>query len=98
MLFRSANYKRDVQPSLEGMPEAGWVLAREAHGKGYATEALRAVIGWGELRFGKTRTACMIHPENAASIRVAEKCGYREPKLASYKGESVLLFMREPGK
>ena len=93
-----ANYKRDVQPSLEGMPEAGWVLAREAHGKGYATEALRAVLGWGEMRFGKTRTACMIHPENAASIRVAEKCGYREPKLASYKGESVLLFMREPGK
>ncbi len=79
------------------MPEAGWVLAREAHGKGYATEAVRAAIGWGEKRFGKTRTACIIHPEHAASIRVAEKCGYREPKVASYKGEPVLLFVREPG-
>ena len=93
-----ANYKRDTQQSLEGIPEAGWVLAREAHGTGYATEAVRAAMGWGEAHFGATRTACISHPESAASIRVAERCGYREPKPASYKGEPVVLFVREPGR
>ena len=91
-----ADYKRDIEPSLKGVPEAGWVLASQAHGKGYATEAMRAVIAWGEAHFGAVRTACIIHPENAGSIRVAEKCGYREWQLASYKGQPAVMFVREP--
>jgi RimJ/RimL family protein N-acetyltransferase len=91
-----ANYERDIQPSLEGMPEAGWVLNSQAHGKGYATEAMRAVIAWGEGYFGSIRTACIIHPENVASIRVAVKCGYRELQSTSYKGHPAVIFVREP--
>ena len=34
---------------------------------------------------GGSRTACIIEPENIASIRVAEKCGYREFARAFYK-------------
>ena len=64
--------------------------------KGLCYEAVRAATSWGEMRFRKARTACIIHPEHAASIHVAEKRGYRNPKLASYKGEPVLLFVREP--
>src|ERR1700683_3795866 len=37
-----ADYKRELEPSLKGEPEIGWVLASAAHGKGYATEAVRA--------------------------------------------------------
>ncbi len=36
------DYKRDLRPSLKGVPEIGWVLASHAHGKGFATEAVRA--------------------------------------------------------
>src|SRR6476646_5626929 len=32
-----ADYKRAVEPSIEGMPEAGWALAARFHGKGVAT-------------------------------------------------------------
>ena len=42
-----ADFKRDIQPSIQGLPELGWVLASRAHGKGYATEAVRAAIAWG---------------------------------------------------
>jgi RimJ/RimL family protein N-acetyltransferase len=76
-----ADYKRDLKPSLEGMPEIGWVLSSMAHGKGYATEAVRAAVGWGDARFKSPRTACIIASENLASIRVAVKCGYREFQL-----------------
>src|SRR5271170_5299569 len=60
-----ADYKRDMQPSLNGMPESGWILASHAHGKGYATEALRAAVRWGDEHFGSP-TACIIVPENVA--------------------------------
>ena len=90
-----ADYKRDLEPSLKSVPEIGWVLATQAHGKGYATEAVRAVVAWGDANFKSPRTACIIAPENVASIRVAEKCGYRELQRATYKGHPVLMFVRE---
>jgi RimJ/RimL family protein N-acetyltransferase len=90
-----ADYKRELEPSLKGIPEIGWVLASQAHGKGYATEAARAVIKWGEAHFGAVRTACIIAPEHRASIQVASKCGYRNPIPSMYKGHSVLIFYRE---
>src|SRR5208337_3622330 len=92
-----ADYKRDLQPSLNGTPEIGWVLASQAQGRGYATEAVRAAIAWGDAHFGATRTACLIDPENLPSIRVAVKCGYRESQPATYKGHSTMVFVREPG-
>ncbi len=90
-----ADYKRDIEPSLEGAPELGWALASGVHGKGYATEAVRAIVAWGEAHFGLVRTVCIVHPENLASIRVAEKCGYREFQRATYKGRSTILFARQ---
>src|ERR1700692_4018723 len=37
-----ADYKRELEPSLKGEPEIGWVLASAAHGKGYAPEEVPA--------------------------------------------------------
>ncbi len=91
-----ADYRRDMQPRLSGSPESGWAFAAEAHGKGYATETVRAIVAWGDAHFGLVPTACIIDPQNLASIRVAEKNGYKQAQLASYMGESVMLFRREP--
>ncbi len=92
-----ADYKRDLEPSLKGTPEIGWVLAGHAHGKGLATETVRAAVAWGDAHFQSPRTACIIAPENLASIRVAVKCGYREFAQATYKGSPTLMFAREAG-
>jgi RimJ/RimL family protein N-acetyltransferase len=91
-----ADFKRDIEPPLAGAPELGWALAPWAHGRGFATEAVRAAIAWGDTRFGPVRTVCLIAPGNAPSIRVAEKCGYRELARTTYKGQPTLLFER-PG-
>ena len=90
-----ADYKRDIEPPLEGLPEAGWVFAPSAQGKGYATEAVHAITLWGETHFRSGQTTCLIHPGNAASIRVANKCGFREFRRTTYKGEDTILFMRD---
>jgi RimJ/RimL family protein N-acetyltransferase len=92
-----ADFKRDIEPSIKGVPELGWALASPKHGKGYATEALRAVVDWGDARFGSARTVCLIDPENLASIRVAQKCGYQRLRTAIYKGAPTIMFTREPG-
>ena len=89
------DYKRDLEPSLKGVPEIGWVLASHAHGQGFATEAVRAALAWGDAHFDSPRTACIIAPQNAASIRVAVKCGYRELTRTTYKGHPVLMYVRD---
>lgn len=88
--------QRAIVPAFEGAPEAGWVLSSWAHGKGYATEAVRAATGWLEETFGPTRTVCMIDVGHDASFRVAEKCGYRRWAETTYKGDAVVLFERMP--
>jgi RimJ/RimL family protein N-acetyltransferase len=83
--------RRDITPSIEGTLETGWVLDPSAHGKGYAAEALKAMIEWGQMNFpGRTMT-CIVHPENAASLRLAAKLGFRETARADYNGEIILL-------
>ncbi len=89
-------FMREIEPSLKDIPEIGWALTTATHGKGYATEAVRAVVAWGDEHFGAVKTACIIHPENVASMRVAEKCGYREWQRAQYKGHETMLFARTP--
>jgi RimJ/RimL family protein N-acetyltransferase len=89
-----ADFRRVIEPSLDGVPEIGWVIAPHGHGKGYATEAARAVVAWGDGHFGPVRTACIIAPENGPSIRVAEKCGYREFQRTTYKGNPTIMFVR----
>lgn len=89
-----ADFRRDVEPSFGGAPELGSVLVPHAHGKGYATEGVRAALAWGDARFDSPRTVCMIDPENVASIRVAEKCGYRELARSTYKGLPTVVYAR----
>ena len=89
-----ADYRRDMEPRLDDIPEAGWVFASAAHGNGYATEAVQAILAWGKNHFASPQTACLIHPDNAPSLRVAEKCGYRENVRTSYKGEPTILLIR----
>lgn len=89
-----ADFKREMEPSFEGIPELGWALTPSAQGKGYATEAVRAAIDWGHARFAGARIVCMISPENTASIRVAEKTGFHQFAETNYKGSPSLLFER----
>lgn len=71
-----ADFKRAIHPSLDEMPEIGWALCPWAHGKGYATESLKAAVAWGDANFEGLRTVCIIHRDNHRSFRVAEKLGY----------------------
>ncbi len=89
-----ADFKRDMQPGIEGLPEAGWLLGRAAFGQGYTTEAVQAALAWADDTLRADEIVAIISGENASSIRVAEKCGFGPPAAATYKGEPILLFRR----
>jgi RimJ/RimL family protein N-acetyltransferase len=91
-----ANFKRETEPPLGDYPEAGWVLSPAVHGKGYATEAVKAALAWADTAL-KTPTVCIVAPENPASIRIAEKCGFREVARGTYKTWPTLFYRREIG-
>jgi RimJ/RimL family protein N-acetyltransferase len=89
-----AEHRRELIPSIVGAPEIGWVLMPSAHGQGFATEAVRAAVEWGDAQFDRKRTVCLIHPDNTASLRVAEKAGYREHVRTAYKDVPTILLER----
>jgi RimJ/RimL family protein N-acetyltransferase len=64
-------------------------------GKGYATEALRAVVAWGDEHFQSRRTICIIHRDNHRSFRVAEKLGYGVVLQSPDEAETDAILARD---
>jgi RimJ/RimL family protein N-acetyltransferase len=89
-----AEFRRDMTPSLVGAPEAGWVLASWAHGQGLAREAAEAILSWADTVLRAPRTVCMIDPDNAASLTLAARLGYRVFADGRYGGRSVVVLER----
>lgn len=58
-------------------PELAYELLRAAHGRGYATEAGRAVVTWAS-EAGYPRLWATVRDWNTASRRVLQKLGFRE--------------------
>ena len=81
----------------------GYVLARDAWGLGYATEALQAMVDLAR-EAGVARLYALCHPEHRASAHVLEKCGFERervwrgraefPNLAPGVQSDVLCYAR----
>jgi RimJ/RimL family protein N-acetyltransferase len=78
----------------EGWPvlEVGWTIAREHWNRGFATEAGQRAARWAFEELGLDMLYSVIHPENAASIRVAEKLGETVRDSAEVFGIRVFLY------
>ncbi|HUY58394.1 MAG TPA: GNAT family N-acetyltransferase [Solirubrobacteraceae bacterium] len=56
----------------------GYWLAREARGHGYISRAVRVLARWAFDDLELARLELTADPENVASQRVAERCGFRK--------------------
>ena len=72
--------------------EIGWRFLRSAWGKGFATEASLPVLGHGFETLGLDRVVADIHPDNAGSLRVAEKLGLRFAGERKIKGKMLKSY------
>ena len=72
--------------------EISYRMRRDCWGSGLATEAARACRDYGFNQAGMRRLISIIEPENAASIRVAEKMGMALERSASFHEIPVLIY------
>jgi RimJ/RimL family protein N-acetyltransferase len=83
--------------------EAGYIVAPKARGRGVAVRALQLLTDWALGEQELERVELRIAADNAASIRVAERCGYvREGVLRSVhfkqgRRADVAVYSRLPG-
>ena len=85
-----------------GRYEIGWIFAREAWGRGYATEAGGAAMRYVLETLGHQRVVAIIDPDNEPSKRVAARLGmeydarYTGAQLGYRKPDIVVdLFYRD---
>jgi RimJ/RimL family protein N-acetyltransferase len=78
----------------EGWPgfELGWMLRRAYWRRGYATEGARAALQFAFTQLAQPQVISLIHPENAASIRVAQRLGERLIGPTELLGKTVMVF------
>ncbi|EAU41399.1 hypothetical protein FP2506_01490 [Fulvimarina pelagi HTCC2506] len=90
------HFHRGIGAHFDLFPEAAWRFLPSAQGKGYAFEAVSAFHAWFKgLPPVSEKTVCMIHPDNSASLKLADKLGYRPYGVAKYKDEHLTLFERQ---
>ena len=88
-----------LRHEIDGEPtqELSYLIRREQWGQGFATEAANAVVSFAASQLGFHRLIALIAPENKASVRVAEKCGFQfERAMKTFKGwNDVSLYTRD---
>jgi RimJ/RimL family protein N-acetyltransferase len=74
--------------------EVAYELAPRAWGRGYATEAARALIAYGFDEIGLARIVALILPDNVRSRHVAEKCAMTLEGPGRFYGLDLLVYAR----
>ena len=85
---------RALGDDFDPFPEAGWVLAPEAQGRGLGTEAARAAHDWFD-RVVTGPVVAMITQANAPSLSLARRLGYRALRDVEHEGAPVVLMRRD---
>jgi len=62
---------REIEPSIAGTPEVGWILTPAFHAKGFAREALGAVLAWADATLPAERTADRHVRERADAVMLS---------------------------
>lgn len=76
------------------LPELGYVIGVPWQGKGLAKEVCEGILWYAEETFGFDKVQVLIHPENAASVKLAEKLGFEKRGKEITEGIEQLLFVR----
>ncbi len=85
-------------PSTDGTVMIGYATYPDSDGKGFATEATRALVTWALAQPGIRRVCASLPPDNVPARRVAEKVGMRiAGTLWEEEIDEVLLYSIERG-
>lgn len=84
-----------AEQGMDNVPEAGWIVHRDAWGHGIAREAMEAALAWFDANHGQQRIAAMIEEGHAASDALAKKLGFaRYGRHVPDDGVALVLYER----
>jgi RimJ/RimL family protein N-acetyltransferase len=72
--------------------EVAWTIRRDRWGLGFATEGAAAALEFAFSVLDREQVISIIHPENAASIRVAEKLGLTFAEFQERQGQPRNIY------
>ena len=78
--------------SADGTAEIGYGISEEYQNNGYATEAVKAVLGWAFAHPEVAAVEAETDPDNTASKRVLEKCGFALNGVIGEEGPRWAVF------
>ena len=88
-------FQREMQPSIRGEPEMGWIFDRSVHGQGIAFEACARALEWADEVLGAPSYPAIISMGNTASMKLAERLGFQRLDDGVYRDEPIAFFRRE---
>lgn len=87
------DYQRELDPPLDA-PELGWAVATRFQGQGMAREAVLSALHWCDTVLDASRTQCIIDPDNAPSLGLAARLGYRPLRVSDFRGKPIQVLER----
>lgn len=88
------DFQRDMEPSISGEPEMGWIFSPDGQGKGFATEAGQTALDWFDATIGTVSIPAIIDLDNEPSMRLAERLGFERQTDATYRDKPIGFFRR----
>jgi RimJ/RimL family protein N-acetyltransferase len=88
------DYHREIEPSIEGVPDLGYIFASEVHGQDYAGEACKAMLAWADETLDADETVAIISIGNDPSIKLAERLGFERQPDGVYRDEPISIWRR----
>jgi RimJ/RimL family protein N-acetyltransferase len=81
--------------AVRGIAEVGYAIASHAHGRGYASEAVAAMVELGRTAFGVREVHAVVDERNAASIRLLDRFGFAlDGPYPDEQEDQLVLYVR----
>ena len=91
-------FERPFDPPMPAVPEAAWVLDEWAHGAGFGSEAVSAMLQWADDNLDFDRYTCIIPHDALPSIKLAENMGFAPVRTVQFKEQDTVVYERPAGR
>lgn len=78
------------------LPELGFVIGEAWQGRGLATEVCRGILEYAREMLGFAQVQVLVHEENAASLHLCRKLGFREKAVPSASADGCRILASAP--
>jgi ribosomal-protein-alanine N-acetyltransferase len=82
-------------PDDEGRVELGYAVISEYRRRGFAEEAVRALLAWTAREVGVTKFSALIEPQNMPSLNLIRKLGFDQTGVSGREIRELLIFHRD---